>query len=186
MVYINEWLPNPTGSDADGEWIELFNSGNASQDISGWKLTSGAKGKFIFPKTTIEGGEYLVVYRKISKLTLRNTDETVSLYDRSGNLVDSSSYVGTAPEGKSFSRTGSEDPVRSFLFAAPTPGAANKTSGAIILIENSYPVGTPFNTGISGSEIIFLALGAGTVVASLVFYIAKKNEYCKNLFFGKY
>lgn len=186
MILINEWLPNPTGSDATGEWVELFNAGTAAQDISGWKLTSGAKGKFVFPKTTIQGGEYLVVYRKDSKLTLRNTDETVSLYDASGKQVDSSSYVGTAPEGKSYSRTGQEDPVRSFLFAAPTPGAANTTSEVGAFIENTYPVGVPLGGTMSTGGIILLALAGAAVLASLVFYVAKTNDYLKDLFFGKY
>ena len=187
MILINEFLPNPTGSDTDGEWIELFNAGAAPQDITWWALTAGAKAKFVFPKTVMQGEGYLVVHRKQSKLTLRNTDETVSLYDRNGDQIDTSSFVGTAPEGKSWSRTGgSEDSVHSFMFVVPTPGEANKISGVASLIENVYPLNAPLNTAITGGEIIFLAFAAAAVIASLVLYVAIKNEYLNDIFFSKY
>ena len=41
MVFINEWLPNPNGADAKGEFIELWNSGNAPINLSGWSVVCG-------------------------------------------------------------------------------------------------------------------------------------------------
>src|SRR3989344_3647047 len=152
MILINEWLPNPKGNDTAGEWIELFNSGSATQDITGWNLTAGAKGKFVFPEKVIRGGEYFVVHRKTSKLVLRNADEAVFLFDSSGNTVDSSAYLGTAPEGKSFSRMSLENSDRNFVFAEPTPGEINETAGVVDLVDNAYPQNVPLNSvvGISG------------------------------------
>ncbi|MEK7507988.1 MAG: lamin tail domain-containing protein [Patescibacteria group bacterium] len=186
MILINEFFPNPAGSDADGEWIELFNSGSATQDITGWALTAGAKGKFVFPKTVVQGGEFLVVHRKNSKLTLRNTDEAVSLYDGDGNQVDFSSFVGTAPEGKSWNRIGLDVNTQNYIFATPTPGEVNRNFGAASLIENMYPANAPLNAIMSGGEMIFLAFAAAVVVSSLVLYVAIKNEYLNDIFFSKY
>ena len=35
MVFINEWLPNPIGADAKGEFIELCNNGTVPVDLGG-------------------------------------------------------------------------------------------------------------------------------------------------------
>jgi|SRR3989344_4636774 len=186
MILINEWLPNPKGSDTTGEWVELFNNGNTAQDISGWKLTAGAKGKYIFPKTVIQGDEYLIVHRKTSKLVLRNSDEAIFLFDARGNMEDSSAYLGTAPEGKSFSRVSLENSDRNFVFAEPTPGGENKISGIVNLIDNAYPPHVPLNSVIGLSGMVVLACAAALVVTSLVFYVVKTNAYLKDIFFGKY
>lgn len=186
MVIINEWLPNPSGSDATGEWIELFNSGSSAQDITGWRLAAGAKGKYVFPKTIIQSGQYLVVPRTQSKLTLRNSDEKVSLYDAKGALVDSSSFVGLAQEGKSFSRISSQDAAQNFIFTTPTPGAQNDTVSAITFTNNAYPVNMPLHPVFGVGEFLLLAFAAAVVVTSLVFYALKTNENSNDLFFGKY
>ena len=45
-VCLNEVIPNPSGFDdanyPGGEWFELYNSGTAAVDISGWKVTTSA------------------------------------------------------------------------------------------------------------------------------------------------
>mgnify|MGYP001577829346 CR=1 FL=1 len=46
MLRINEWLPNPEGADADGEWIELLNGGPEAVHTRGWSL-GNASGKKI-------------------------------------------------------------------------------------------------------------------------------------------
>src|SRR3989338_6477825 len=46
MVQISEWLPNPAGADAEGEWIELWNSGQESVPLQGWRLTDAAGRSF--------------------------------------------------------------------------------------------------------------------------------------------
>ena len=42
MLYINEWLPNPVGNDATGEFIELYNSGTTGVSLNGYSLGDGA------------------------------------------------------------------------------------------------------------------------------------------------
>lgn len=43
-VVINEFIPNPSGSDnapkPGGEWVELYNNSGSSVDVAGWVLTS--------------------------------------------------------------------------------------------------------------------------------------------------
>ena len=41
MIFINEWLPNPVGSDTQNEWIELWNSGVRYADGRRFGETAG-------------------------------------------------------------------------------------------------------------------------------------------------
>ena len=42
IAWINEVLPDPVGSDTEGEWIELILEQENAVDLSGWKLTDGS------------------------------------------------------------------------------------------------------------------------------------------------
>ena len=41
-VVINEFLPDPSGTDSDHEWVEIYNGSGVDVDISGWELQGGA------------------------------------------------------------------------------------------------------------------------------------------------
>lgn len=69
-VVISEVLFNEVGSDATGEWIEIYNNGAATVDLSAWKIgdeeTSGgtgtSEGMFQFPPgAMIAAGEVQIV-----------------------------------------------------------------------------------------------------------------------------
>jgi len=94
------------------EYVELYNSGNASVDLSGWGFTKGIS--YTFPKgTTIKPDSYLVICRsvdgfqaaygkKIETLgdfagTLSNGGERITLSDRAGNVVDTVKYDDRPP-----------------------------------------------------------------------------------------
>jgi hypothetical protein len=186
MLFINEWLPNPSGDDAVGEWVELFNDGNASVNIGGWLLKTGGASKYNL-KGTIGAGEYLVLRRADTKLVLRNTDEKLFLYDVSGNLVDQSAFFGSAPEGESFARTGYDpkSPTQQFAWSEPSPGYANKISLNTNIFHNAYPAGVPLNKNIGSVEFWSMMLGAAAVLTALVVFVLKRNENLSNLFFRR-
>lgn len=186
MIYINEWLPNPTGNDATGEWVELFNNGNAPVDLNGWVLKTGGTGKFNL-KSTISAGEYLVLKRTDTKLVLKNTDESLFLYDGAGNLVDQSSFLGSAPEGKSFARTG-YDPkslTQQFAWSEPSPGAINKITASNLISINNYPTGVPLNPTLGAPGFLGLLLGSSLILTVLIIFVLKRNENLSKLFFGR-
>lgn len=204
MVFINEWFPNPNGTDSKGEFIELFNSGNAPVNLSGWVLKTTAKKSFSFGAQTIAAHGYLVLTHATTRLSLKNTGETVSLYDSSGRLVDQSTYLGAAPSGQSYSRvyypsiaagdigTGAEGAAipQSFTWGTPTPGAANKVDLHNAVSSNPYPFGRVLNArdtlgGASGlGMFVALLLGASAILAALVVYSLKSDENLSQLFFG--
>lgn len=60
-VYITEIMHSPTDiSDTEGEWMELYNSGTASVDLSTWTIDSKA-----FENVTIGPKQYIVVAREL-------------------------------------------------------------------------------------------------------------------------
>ncbi len=180
MIYISEWLPNPAGTDKGAEWVELFNGGTNNVSLNGWALISGNGKKFVLDGKNMGAGKYLVLNQAETKLTLRNTEESLSLYDAQGKLASESSFSGSAPEGMSYSRTSGEI----FAFAEPTPGAANKTPSQIIPAEN-YPIGQPLDKPFSFTDVIGLALFVGLVYPIFIIAIFKKNDYLSKLFFGR-
>ncbi|MBI2439048.1 MAG: lamin tail domain-containing protein [Candidatus Moranbacteria bacterium] len=118
---INEIFPNPKTKGDEGEFVELHNFGTEEINLSKWTLRDGAKtGKYIFPNTTIiKKGEYLVITDQIFKLSLNNTNESLSLFDAGGFPVHSLSYEKTK-EGVSLNYT-----LNGWRGGRPTPGKEN-------------------------------------------------------------
>src|SRR3989344_6836268 len=96
MVVISEWLPNPAGNDAKGEWVEVLNIGYSPVDLTGWRLTADGKKLFTL-HGTLDPGAYLVVPRTESKLTLKNIDGRMALYDASGPLSGHATFFVASP-----------------------------------------------------------------------------------------
>ncbi len=169
MVLINEWLPNPVGSDAAGEWLELWNGGPA-QSLSGWQLADKSGKRFTLGSDARVGSDgFLVLPRAETKLTLRNSDERLSLYDAQGRLADTAVFPGAAPEGKSVSRLGDL-----FLLTEPTPGAANASPAE--LAESAYVAGQILNPGPVWLSVSGLTLLLGAALAAISFFIFKQTH----------
>lgn len=193
MVIISEWLPNPVGKDAEGEWVELFNNGSHSVGLAGWRVEAG-KSKF-YLNGEIASGEYLLLKRQNTKLSLVNEDGKISLFDSSGKLVDSGSFFGLAAEGKSYSRVESgnyfppkEDPPtaeeNNFLLSDPTPATKNVFSN--FLMESSpYIIGKPLNAQIDLWRGGALSLVVALIIAGLLVFLVQRNEDLQELFFGR-
>ena len=107
-VIISELMPDPINmSDADGEFIELYNPGPAPQDIGGWRL-EGADGEVAtLPSPLgIAAGEHLILSRSdefgaasglvpdavYEGMTLSNGADEVRLVHPSGLVVDALAY----------------------------------------------------------------------------------------------
>ena len=181
MVSISEWLPNPEGKDADGEWFELVNTGETAMNLSGWRIAAGGEKKYPL-SGAVAPGEYKVFSRNDIKMSLRNTDGEILLYAPDGSLADRLSFVGVAPEGKSASRFG-----KGVIFGDPTPGSQYEGNPYANVLMAVYPPGTLLARGTTSSSDIFgLLLGAGVALAALMLYIAKHNAYLSELFFSKY
>lgn len=129
LVYISEILPNPKEKNDTGEFIELFNPGPSAIDLSGWEIhDASATGKYVFPNgKSIAALGYLVVTDEDFTLSLNNSSETVSLWDKDKRLVHEVKYEKTK-EGVALGLVGGT--LRGMR--VPTPGAANS--------ENAEPI----------------------------------------------
>ncbi len=106
-VVINEILPNPEGSDTEGEFIELKNTGSEAADLSGWQLDDqegGSKSYTIEENTEIGAGEVMAFRRKVTKIALNNGGDAVRLLDPAGEIKSEYVYEDTVEEGVSISR----------------------------------------------------------------------------------
>jgi hypothetical protein len=122
---ISELLPNPAKpqTDADHEFIELYNPNAQPFELSGFALEVGTKTKkrYTFPQgTLIAGKSFAAYYAKDTNLTLSNTQGQVWLVDPLDRVVGQSDPYASAKDGQAW------------LFAkawqwtlTPTPGKVN-------------------------------------------------------------
>ena len=122
-ILINEVMANVTGSDSDGEWIELVNVDSREVNLAGWQITD-TKTKYFFPEDTLlAAGEYLIITRPESKITLNNSADSVLLIDPKGEIINGVEYA-KALEDSSFARKNFSD--RWLWTEKYTPGAINE------------------------------------------------------------
>ncbi|MDA7672555.1 lamin tail domain-containing protein [Akkermansiaceae bacterium] len=109
-IVINEIMYDAPSDQGTGEYIELYNRGTESVDLSGWEISDGVR--FDFPAgTSLPAGGYLVIAADATCLVeghgtipvvgdwrggLRDGGELLRIEDQNGNLVDEVDYL---PEG---------------------------------------------------------------------------------------
>ena len=133
------------GTDTDREWIELYNSGSESVDLSSYKLFEANSNHGL----TLEEGDkniaplgYAIIVQDKTKFktdypnfsgnifrasfSLNNEGEALSIKDADLNIVDSYSYLsstGASGDGKSLQKASGTWGV-----GAPSPGAVNAST----------------------------------------------------------
>ncbi len=90
-------LPNPSGDDTLGEYIEIRNTGCTERDISGYTITDAGGKKYVFPTGQVLSGHTTIhLEYSTTRISLNNSwDESVTLQDSLGNMIDFSSYSWT-------------------------------------------------------------------------------------------
>ena len=142
-VAINEFLPDPVGSD-DAEWIELRNDGGSPADLTGWRLddAEGGSRPYAFPAaTTIAAKELLVIPRSASGIALNNDGDQVRLFDATGRLVSEAAY-DRSKEGFSDAWNG-----QAWIWSEPTPGLKNPVAAAATAGDPSGPISSSGSMG---------------------------------------
>lgn len=182
-IVINELHYNPL--DGDAEFLELYNAGTESVDLSGWKID--AAGLNIGYGTVLLPGEYVVFsdnYAQFKQQSagniffggqysggLKGSGELVELVDANGNLVDSVDYSDsdpwpTEPDGNGVSLSLISPTLDNTLAASwvasdqinGTPGIANDKIGESALVRI-------FAAGATGGEIVTLSIAGQQVAA---------------------
>jgi|GEM_PF-5667127 len=114
QLLINEFMADPNAvTDANGEWIEIYNRGTAAVNLQDFQLTSANDAVHtIASSVNVPAGGYAVLARNASSstnggvtvaysygtaITLANAGDWISLRDASGATVDSVNYTSTTP-----------------------------------------------------------------------------------------
>jgi DNA/RNA endonuclease YhcR with UshA esterase domain len=112
VIRLNEVLASPRDVDWDGdgqvnhldEWIELVNAGDTTVQLGGWQLTDNPPSGVAAPQsatghlftlpagTTLQPGQYLVIFRAQSDLALNADEEWVRLLHPDGGQADALYY----------------------------------------------------------------------------------------------
>lgn len=111
-LVINEFMPNPEGSDGDYEWIELYNYSSKSIDltnfsIDGSKLNDGSVGPMDYVIIANNKESLESRYTKLKnvvehKISLKNSSDIIELH-RNDKLIEEIEYEGSN-SGKSIER----------------------------------------------------------------------------------
>ncbi|HJO42175.1 MAG TPA: lamin tail domain-containing protein, partial [Candidatus Thalassarchaeaceae archaeon] len=145
VVCINEVMANADGSDQgifpQGEWVELWNSGDSDVNILGWTIVDiggwthpiNEESWVNFDQLTtpymIEAGGYVVIAEnEMGTLRLNNAGETIYLKDSTNTTVDT---VVTSPSSNGVSKIADPNNSNSEWIDAesPSPGQANVNGG---------------------------------------------------------
>lgn len=120
-IGITELLPDPIGTDADSEFIEIGNRGDAAASLDGWMLKDGKARTAPLDGLTIEGHAFRYLLLAETGIPLVNTGGSVSLVAPDGTVTMTVTYAD-APEGSAYARTAAGTWEWTTV---PTPGAEN-------------------------------------------------------------
>ena len=187
QIYINEIMYDLSGSDTSREWVEIYNAGSSSVDVSTMKFleTPSASNHSISQVqgvSNIPAGGYAVIsidptkflldwpsfsgnLFKSSFSSLNNTSGTVVLKDKDLVVLDQTSYTssqGAAGDGNSLQKTSS-----SWISATPTPGAINTIESTTPATTDSAPESTTTPTTTTTTEKIVYVYSAHSSPAPL-------------------
>lgn len=134
-IILTELLPDPQSplSDSKDEFIELYNDSDTVANLEGWSLRDKTNHVFKTGPVLIEARGYVVLKSAVTKISLNNDGDEISLIDPSGGVADSSLNYGNAKAGLTW---GLSDGVWAWL-SEPTPGASN---AAPIVVTTSTAV----------------------------------------------
>ena len=123
---ITELLPNPASpkTDANDEFIELYNPNDQTFDLSGYVLQTGTTSlhNYTFPNgTSLPGGSYMAFYSAQTKADLSNNGGQARLLDPNKQTVSQSDAYGAAADGQAWAQGDNGWQWTT----SPTPGAAN-------------------------------------------------------------
>ncbi|WP_309892875.1 lamin tail domain-containing protein [Archangium sp.] len=122
QVFINEVLANEAGSDVNGEFVELVNSGGTAADLSGWTVSDSTGVRHTFASgTTLPAGGAIAVFgaalgipsgvtnavgASTGTLGLGNSGDTVTVKNASGVTVNTTTYASSlsSTDGVSMNR----------------------------------------------------------------------------------
>ncbi len=184
-LQISEILPNPKGTDSGMEWIEIYNSGSDSADLSGWYVDDegtedkpGSSALKLPDGSMIQNQEYEVIEIPAGKFSLNNADgDEVRIFDSSKVLRFRQAYPGPAADGMTYARSAADQWEWT---DTPTPGTANQFIQAInyvthLRISEIFP--NPRGSDLEEEFIEIVNYGTDSVALDGWTVADKSNKY---------
>jgi len=137
-IIISEVLPNPLGPDEGAEFIELYNKGSSTIDLSGWQIRDSRGSGITLKNEKIKPKSYRVFS---GNFYLNNSgEESINLYFPGGIIKAASVKFSNSQSGFSFALIGGK-----FVWTyEPTPGKNN-----ILAIKPGYSSTQYYTSGSS-------------------------------------
>ncbi len=183
-IIINEILPNPIGSDIEGEFIELKNIGMGPVNIYGWIIDDGEGGSSpyrIDENIILDMGELLGIFRGESKIAFNNTSDSARIFNINQDLIDEI-YYSDPTEGHAYALSG----TGAWEWTdEPTPGRENSINNYFDYYEYAdediYPIYSPLeNISSIGVDEEVLTKGVVAVLPGVLgvryFYIVEGSR----------
>ncbi len=166
-IVINEINYNSGIDFASADWIELYNSGASTVDLSGFKLTdANPDSGFILPEGKILApGEFIVIVKNSDKFSntypdvsnyvgefafgLSSSGDQIRLYDSVGRIVDAVDYLPFLPWPEDANGLGPtleltdasmDNGQPEYWIAIANGGTPGKTNTGIVAITETFPV----------------------------------------------
>lgn len=155
-VIVNEIMYDVSGTDSGREWVEVYNNGSDSVDLTGWKFLESVSASnhgltAVYGSLTLPAGGFAIISNDTTKFlvdwpifsgnllkasfaSFNNTSGTLLLKDNTGTVIDQTTYdssMGASGDGNSLQKSGS-----SWISALPTPGAINSTTSSTPISDN--------------------------------------------------
>ncbi len=142
-VHINEFIPNPVGIDSELEFIELYNSGDADADLTGWIIDTGGTARFTIENGTILSAKsFLTFYSSDKNIALTNLGDHIQFIRPDTTVQDDIVYTSSI-EGHSYIRLDTGEYVDS---ASPTPNTPNASTPSVTPTPTPAVTPTPIPT----------------------------------------
>lgn len=128
---ITELMPNPKSpqTDADHEFIEIYNPNKTAVNLAGYILVSGTSdnNRYTINEGSLGPESYKVFYSSVTRITLSNSAGRAKILAPNGSQLDVTGDYVKAPNGQSWIYANSKWQWTS----APTPGRANTFTAPI-------------------------------------------------------
>lgn len=154
-LVISEVQFDPTGTDTDREWVEIFNDTNSSVDLTTYKFFENNTNHgidILSGDKNMASGEYAVLVQDLNKFktdypnysgkifkssfSLSNSGESLSLKDKDGNIVNTINYSPSAT-GAGNGLTINLNPDGSYTKGVASPGTGNLSVNSQTQTDNN-------------------------------------------------
>lgn len=137
-IRLTELYPNTSGDDLVEEFVELQNIGTEAAPLKNWSLVDASGKTFVIADSIVlPPGEFYVLNRSTSKLSLNNDADTVILLSPDAEEVDEVAYTKTQ-DGFSLSLIGDV-----YVWTTPSANSSNIPPVAEVSVVQSNPNPSP-------------------------------------------